>query len=119
MLRTAFDTGAVDLGVGFVANGPLSVSVPDDDHQEPRVAASRSGKLSVRSGSSMKQNLEHNMKAKHYESLGCRIQKQAKTTAVKTPERQGDTTGPRKIVGHVWGLRAAELSATLPDAIIR
>lgn len=59
------------------------------------------------------------MKAKHYESLGCGMQKQAKTTAVKAPGRQGDTTGPQKIVGHVWGLRAAELSATLPDTIIR
>ena len=105
MLRAAFDTprvvrtGAVeltewDLLASLMAITPYhSFDLRRSHGQEPPTSGCR--KLSARSGSTVKHNLEHSIVAKHYESLGRRAKKQAKTMGVMAAGRQADATGPQ------------------------
>lgn len=109
VLRAAFDTprvvrtGAVELTEWDLLASLMTISQNHNadgrrsHSQEPPTSGSR--KPPARSGSTVKHKLEHRTTAKHYESLGCGLQKQAKTVAVQVSGRQGDATGPQ---GKQW-----------------
>jgi hypothetical protein len=131
-VEAAFDTprvvrtGAVeltewDLLASLMAITPNHSSDLRRSHsQEPPTSGCR--KLSARSGSTMKHDLEHSMAAKRYESLGRSLKKkQAKTMAVKATGRQADATGPQRKQWDPSGGRGAigRAGRRLVDAIIR